>query len=207
VSIAGRLVLTFGAVIALILGVGTHGLIRMRLLNETTIRIADERFSKVQLAQRGVRKLNENSRTALRLFLVADLVEFKGQLAKQTETSGEITELYEIFERRIDTSDERILFGQVKSARTRYIGLRDRAESLLQAGERNGAQSLIEKEVLPSLDGYIAAWNELLDLESRRLDAAAREAAAGYARARLVTMSLFGLAAIIGTFIAVSVIR
>ena len=206
-SIAGRLALTFAAVIALILGVGTHGLIRMRLLNETTIRIADARFSKVRLAQRGVQKLNENSRIALRLFLVADLTEFKGQLARQAETSREITELYQVFEQRIDTSDERILFGQVKSARTRYVGLRDRAESALQAGERSDAQSLMEREVLPSLDGYIAAWSELLDLESRRLDAAAREAAAGYARARLVTIGLFGLAATMGTFIAVAVTR
>jgi diguanylate cyclase (GGDEF)-like protein len=207
VSIAGRLAMTFAAVIALILGVGTHGLIRMHLLNETTIRIADERFSKVRLAQRGVQKLNENSRLALRLFLAPDPTELKRQLVRQTETSREITELYDVFEQRIDADHERILFGQVKSARARYTGLRARAESALRAGERSDAQSLVEREVLPALDSYIAAWNGLLDLESRRLDAAAREAAANYARASFATLWLFGLAAMLGTFVAVVVTR
>jgi hypothetical protein len=34
--------MTFAAVITLILGLGTYGLVRMRLLNEATIRIADD---------------------------------------------------------------------------------------------------------------------------------------------------------------------
>jgi diguanylate cyclase (GGDEF)-like protein len=207
VSIAGRLALTSAAVIALTLGVGTHGLIEMRELNETTIRIAQERFEKVRLAQRGLQKLNENSRVVLHLFMVTDLSEFNRQLVQQTKTSREITELYDLFEQRIDAAEERILFGQVKSARARYAGLRAGAEGALQAGERMAAQSLIEREVLPALDSYIAAWNRLLELESRRLDDATREAAAGYARARLVAIGLFGLAAIIGTFVAVVVTR
>ena len=206
-SIAGRLALTSAAVIALTLGVGTHGLIRMRDLNETTIRITHERFSKVQVAQRGVQKLNENSRVVLHLFMVTDLNEFNRQLARQAETSREITELSALFEQRIDTAEERDLFDQVKSARARYAGLRAGAEGALRAGERIAAQSLIEREVLPALDSYIAAWNGLLDLESRRLDDATREAAAGYARARLVAIGLFGVAAIIGAFVAVVVIR
>jgi diguanylate cyclase (GGDEF)-like protein len=207
VSIAGRLALTSAAVIALTLGVGTHGLIRMRDLNETTIRITHERFSKVRVAQRGVQKLNENSRVVLHLFVVADRNEFNRQLARQAETSREITELCALFEQRIDSAEERDLFDQVKSARARYAGLRAGAEGALQAGERIAAQSLIEREVLPALDSYIAAWNALLDLESRRLDEATREAAAGYARTRLVAIGLFGLAAIIGTFLAVVVTR
>ena len=93
-SIAGRLALTSAAVIALTLGVGTHGLIEMRELNETTIRIAQERFEKVRLAQRGLQKLNENSRVVLHLFMVTDLSEFNRQLVQQTKTSREITELY-----------------------------------------------------------------------------------------------------------------
>jgi hypothetical protein len=90
----------------------------MRDLNETTIRIARERFSKVRVAQRGVQKLNENSRVVLHLFLVADLSEFNRQLARQAEASREITELYQLFEQRIDTAEERDLFDQVNSART-----------------------------------------------------------------------------------------
>jgi serine phosphatase RsbU (regulator of sigma subunit) len=207
VSIAGRLGITFAVMIALILTVGTLGLARMQQLNDATIRIAEERFGKVRRAQEGVRKIDDNARVALHLFTVANLGDFDRQLERQRETSRAITELYQVFEQQLDTDEERELFARIKEARGRYTSVRAQAEEALRAGKRSDAQGLVDNAVLPRLDDYIDAWNQLLDYESQRMEAARRDAEEGYARARALTIGLIALAAGLGAFVAVFMTR
>jgi serine phosphatase RsbU (regulator of sigma subunit)/CHASE3 domain sensor protein len=206
-SITSRLGLAFLVMIALTLGVGALGLARMHQLSETTRSIAVERFGKVQLAERAVALINDNSRVALHLFLVADPAEFDRQLAEQRKTSAEITEIYEQFERQIDSDEERARFDDVLRARSRYVGQRERAEKLLRAADAPGARAVFEQDVLPELEAYILAWNAELALEGRRMEAAASDAAAAYQRARTVTVTLVLVVGAIGLIFAAVAVR
>src|SRR5215472_12148281 len=120
-SIARRLYLTFFVITLLMIGIGDLGLRRMRDLNDTTVRLAVDRFAKVQLAERGVDNINDNSRRALHLFLIEDPKEFDRVLAEQIKTSENITVLYDEFARRLDSDEERQLFAAIIAARARYV--------------------------------------------------------------------------------------
>src|SRR6202044_2684959 len=69
------------------------------------------------------------------------------------------------------------------------------------------AREQLEREVLPELDAYIQAWDALLALEGQRMEAAAREAAASYERARAVTVALILLAAAAAAIFAALTVR
>src|SRR5262249_38066322 len=154
-SIANRLRLAFLAMSVLTLAVGVLGLLRMRELNQTMSALATQRFARVQLAQQGVRKVNQNGRGALHLFLVSDRATFDREMARQRATSFEITEIYENFERSLEGEDEKARFGAIIAARAEYVAKRAAAEEALRAGDRSEALARFERDVLPALDEYI----------------------------------------------------
>jgi serine phosphatase RsbU (regulator of sigma subunit) len=205
--IRSRLSLAFLVMILVTLGVGVLGLLRMREMSQAIHAIAVDRFGKVRLAESAVTKINDNSRLALHLFLVADPAEFEQQVGEQLQTSREITDLYATFSRSIDSEEERRLFEDVLHARSTYTSDRTSAEALLRGGDAKRAREQMEREVLPELDAYIQAWDALLALEGQRMEAAAREAAASYERARAVTVALILLAAAAAAIFAALTVR
>jgi len=206
-SIGARLAIAFTVMIALTLAVGSLGLSRMHALNETTTRLVEDRFGKVRLAQEGVKRINDNARIALRLFLTRDPAEFDRRVKQQLETTHEITRLYDDFKSRIDSDEERAAFDDILAARQDYVDARSRAEAVLRAGGYAEAQSEIETSVLPKLNVYIGAWDRLVLLEGRRMTDAAERAAAVYADVRRLTIGLVALAALLGAFVAFFVTR
>jgi serine phosphatase RsbU (regulator of sigma subunit) len=206
-SITRRLGLAFLVTIAFTLCVGALGLARMRQLSETTHRIGVDRFGKVQLAEHAVEMINENSRVALHLFLVADPTEFDRQVAEQERTSHEISDLYAAFTRQLDSDDERTIFDWVLRARSHYVTERQKAEKLLRVGDSAAARAVFERDVLPELDAYIDAWNRLLALEGRRMEAAAVEAAESYENARVTTIALVLLIGALAVLFAAVTVR
>ncbi len=206
-SIAHRLRLAFLVMSVLTLAVGALCISRMHELNQATAKIAGHHLAKVRLAQTGVRKVHENGRSALHLFLIRDPRTFDEELAEQGATSREISEIYAQFEHLLDADDERALFGAITAARARYRSTRAEAEEVLRTGDRQRALTKFEHEVLPALDEYIDDWDVLLELEGRRANEAAVNAATSYARARAVTLALTGIALVLGMGVAFFVTR
>jgi methyl-accepting chemotaxis protein len=205
-TIGRRLAIGFAVVIGVTILITLVGLGTMRGMNRATEELR-VRYARVALAQRGVALINENARLALRLFVVADAVEYDRQVAAQAERSRVITSLYSTFERELDSNDERELFRRVLEARNAYTTQRASAEIVLRSSQRAAAQQAFDVDVLPKLVAYVAAWEALLTYEGDRMRVAEDAAAQAYVEARRDAFVLLLVAALGGTAAAIIIAR
>lgn len=189
-----QLRLTFLLMTSLTLGIGWVGLARMRQLNEVTVDIALRRWQRVRLAEQGVARIDENARTSMRLFVIADAAEFDRQIVNQVTRSKELRDVYDQFEKQIDTDEERRLFMNIRSTLASYTQRRSEAESILRSGYRDESRLAFETDVTPSLKACIDAWEVLLRYEGQRMEEVVHDATRTYERSRAITLSLIGAA-------------
>jgi serine phosphatase RsbU (regulator of sigma subunit) len=204
-SIGRRLGTAFLVTTLLTLCIGIAGLRLGQAIHDTTERVA-ARVARVHLAERGVKLTNDNSRRAFHLFLLRGQ-QFDKEAAVQWQTSREITALHQELERTLDSEQERVLFATISGAREKYLLRRSAAEKLLQDGDREAAQALFEDDVLPQLEAYMAAWDDLLGFEVQGMNDAVEDASRVYARTKGLMFALIAVVVLLGLSVSVVVTR
>jgi serine phosphatase RsbU (regulator of sigma subunit) len=205
--IAVRLGAAFAVVVALAGALGWLWIASAQGFQSTTRDIAEDRFAKVVIAERGVALVNENARLAIHLFALADPAEFDRDVQAQAARSAEITAVYEQFERAMNSNDERVLFDAVKAMRQQYVDRRAEAERELRAGDHDAARTRFDRSVAPALAAYIGAWDAVLAFESHAVGDAAAAAAARADRAKRLARALVLAALVVGVAVAAHTIR
>ncbi len=198
-SVAFFLMATFTAL------VGALGLLRLHDLDATLEVITSDRFHKLEMARRGVELIEENARLATLIF-IGDPAQADTQLAIQQRRSADITALYKQFDDAIDSPAERAAFELVKTRRATYVEHRARLEEALQRGATE-ARTAFQRDVLPELLEYLAAWDALVRLESERVQEAVHVAEDSYTHARQITLLLVLTTFLLGLLVTLFILR
>jgi len=205
--IAAKLALAFGALIAIMAGIGGISLSRMAAINDKLETVVGVRWSQVRLTEKAVARVNENARITMEYFLVADRAAFDRLVTRQDENKAEITRLVDEIERGLEIEKGKTLLAAVKQARVPYVDSFTRARKLLDDGKREEATSVVTHEMVPYLAGFVAAWDAFVVFESEQMEAAARDSAATHAAARGLVLALLVLAVVGGGITAFVVTR
>ena len=125
--------------------------------------------------------------------------QFAPQIAATTSL---ISSLQSRVETGLSTPQSRELFAEIGRNRAAYLESRSQALKLKDAGKRDDAIAMVQSDMGPKLDRYLASIGKLVDVERSGIDAVARgvEARASGARAVILAIALSALA--LGALIA-----
>jgi len=206
-SIGTRLALSFGSLIAVLVGVGWLGLDRMAQINGNLDAIVQKRWAKVQLVQSALARVNDNSRITMEFFLVKEKSDFERLAARQDDNKREITGLMEKIESGLEFEKGRALFAAVKESRVPYVESFTRAKNLLLESKQEEATAVVTREMVPRLAAFQKAWEAFVAFQHDLMDESARESAAAYRSARNLVSLLIALGLAFAVLTAVAVTR
>ncbi len=207
-DIRQQLVVAFGLLITILIGIGYLGLSRMDQINSNLDAVLGRQWSTLQLSREALRYSTRNSRITMQIFFLKDKRVIDPLLTTRAENTRKISELVTRIELLCDSSEDRRLLAAVKDARTPYVASYLRALHLLVDEKKpEEARTIMAQETTPALFKYHDAWENFVQFQMDDMDRAAKESRAHYAKTRAVVLALIGFAVILAASIAVSVTR
>jgi len=208
-KIGTRLALGFGVIVAVLMGAGWLNLSRMSQMNASMNLAIGTRWPAVKLSAEALRKVNENSRITLEIFVRSNRSEIVQLLARQDENKKLIGELVKEIEGRSNDDRSKTLIGEVKTKRAPYVDAFTRARQLLLADKREQAVMVATNEMIPKLAEFQAAWAAFVAHQDDLMGEAGHQSHRAYLSARTVVLCLIVataiLAGLLGLFVSRSI--
>ncbi|WP_304442165.1 methyl-accepting chemotaxis protein, partial [Macromonas nakdongensis] len=123
------------------------------------------------------------------------------------ETTQRINEVQKTLEAEISSSEGKALLAKVSQLRGSYIAARKTFFEALKAEELDGASRLLSDQLLPAANAYMAAQEELVQLQHRFVDEFSGQARAEVDRAVLIVLGLSVAALLFGVAVAIALGR
>jgi len=175
-KISTRLMLAFGLLGLLIALVGGVGLWTMSAVNAQATTALRDRYPKVQRFH-AIKADNELIARALRnALLMTDAGEIAQQLATVAQASKRVDDQVTALKAIMSTPAGIAIFARLDAARNDYDVLRDKDVALIKGGQLDEARTLLMKDVRPKQLAYMAVADELIELGSKLMGAAADQA-------------------------------
>ncbi len=198
-----RLGLSFGFLIAILLGTAYLTLDRMHRMNVSVEGTLNESLLELQLGQEALRYSSENSRITMQVFLVQRQEIIDELLARRAENTRKISALVAALEAKCQAGEEKQLLETLKQTRTPYVNSYLRAlHLLLKEKNKAAAVEVMVQDTTPALFRYHAAWDEFLQFQKEQVRVASEQSEQHYTTARrlmLVFIMIMGmLAGVIG---------
>jgi len=198
-----RLGIAFGLLVAILIGIGCLGLMRMDQINAKREEMLGRRWTKQQLARQALAYSTRNSRITMEIFLLQDKRVIDPLLKSRAENTQKISELVAKLETQGDSPEEKRLLAAVKDTRTPYRASYMRALHLLvDEGKQDAARAIMVQETTPALFKYHSAWDNFMQFQMDQMDKAANDSRAHYRRTRAIVLLLIVLAVIVAAAIA-----
>jgi len=206
-TIAARLGLGFGAVIALLILVSILGLNRLASLNDGTKLIAGDRWAKASQAHDIVRHTSQIAVALRNMMLSNNREDIAKQKERIMESRRTIAEHVEKLKQSVTLPKGKEILAQVLAEREKYIAGQDRLIEIIEQGRPEDARRYLNDELRPVLGRYQSALDSFARFQSELVDAAGREAQQSYEWARALTMGMVLGALAIATLLAMWIIR
>ncbi len=200
-KLAVRLSLGFGIVLALLVAIAAVAVVSLHHGQARSYSVAESlRRAGVAEQWRGLTMINV-SRT-LAIAKSGNNAALKAYFEPRIkQTSGEISILQKQLEAEASADGTSSRFESVAAKRQRYVATRDAAFKLLDAGDSSVA-GLVENQLLPSSEAYIAAVTDFGRYERQRAEDMVAEGDAQAAAARGVAISMAAASILTGMFTA-----
>src|SRR2546423_146189 len=144
-----KLILAFGLLIAIVVGVGLIGLRHVRADAELE-RIVDARWDKVQLSRQAQGYSNLNNRVTMQIFLLESDNEINPLLSESAKNSEKISSLIETLRSKVEAPEELQLLNAIEEKRTPYQQSYRRVLRLLIDDKKPAeARAVMTQEALP----------------------------------------------------------
>ena len=199
--------ITFGCLVALLIGVGWMGLSRMQQINASLNEILNRDVAKLQLANEVVFYVNSNYRLTTTLVLMKH--QGSGDVEWYPPRRMENRAKIELNEQKIKnlarSAKEKELLDKIEQAgalSTRSVS--EIVDLLRQAGDESAARAHMAENTIPLLNNYRDAWNDFIQYEEAEIAEARARNEANYTSTR--RLSMFLVLAAIGIAIGMAVI-
>jgi two-component system sensor histidine kinase/response regulator len=203
-----QLVIAFGALIGILLGIGWLGQSRMSLMNENIKEIADHRWAKVQLAREALSYSALNSRITMQIFILDDRKTVESLLEQRATNTEMISALLKKIDAGLDSEREKERVAAIRTSRAPYVESYKRALNLLlDEDQPEAGRKMMAEVVTPNLIAYHKAWEDFVAFEGDRMDEARGDAETYYFAARRLVLLLLTLALILACAVAIFVTR
>lgn len=206
-KIGTRLILGFGLIMLLLLGVGGYALRVIDDLHVKTDMLVKENITNTAEANEVISNINLIGR-ALRNLYIDDKKKYWDEEFKRIEESRMlIKESVEKLDKAFKDDASRASFKLVADIRPQYIELTNAYMDMLKKGEMEKAQIMIFGDLRKVQREYLKAIGDLIDQQTKLAEKTG-EAAANEAEGALMLISiLIGVALVFSALIAVLIIR
>ncbi|HEY0970098.1 MAG TPA: methyl-accepting chemotaxis protein [Gemmatimonadales bacterium] len=196
--VRARLSLAFAAMQLVLIVVGVSGVLRLRDSYTVTREATGPAWARTVAATALARAVNDGARAKLTLFAVADpALRARATDAVAAARTG-INAAYVTLDSLVVDSAGLATLERVKAARVVHAAAFDSSAALRDVGLDSLAQHYLTSAVLPSLDGYLGAIEELMEQQGHRMEASGLAAADAYTTGRRDAIVLSVAAALLG---------
>ena len=206
-TVAKRLALGFGVMVALLVAMFFLGIQRLGEVNRALDEIVNGKWLKVGLLQEGLAGVNEIGLGARDLAMAASK---EARLeAKERILAGRagIGKAWETLKPLLDQPKGKELFQQILESRAQYIENQNQAIRLVEEGRPEEARGFIAGEFRRTAGEYRRRVNALVAFQGELMDRSGQDAAALYRESRLLMIGMVLLALFFAFFVAVWIIR
>jgi methyl-accepting chemotaxis protein len=191
-TVATRLMIGFGIMVILMLGVVAFSTAQLAALNDEVGILANDRVPKLYIAQKWVASVLQSARHMRNVFVLETKEEIREELVLLHDTKRERKEYLDQLTKIMTSGDERAAVTHVAEVRSIYIPDEDHFLELAEAGEFAKAKTLMLQKARPEQLQYIEALYKLIDLESTLVKHQDAKAAETYKQARTLLFTFGG---------------
>ena len=208
-TLPGRIVLGFVSLLLLTLLLGVLALWRINSINQNVVNVATNSVPSIVILNRAIQSNFDATRSIRRLILaLADAqpgATIDDSRFREARAAGD--RAGHDYQSLIFDAEDRRLFTVATAARDAYLAKADRALELLRTGKIDAARTVMRDEVDPGLEACLTAFNEAVDYNAAVADAQVQDARRNVARSYAVVGATLAVAAVLGSLIALAIIR
>jgi methyl-accepting chemotaxis protein len=201
-KLGARLAAGFGLVFALMVAMIALAVARLTGLSEISDRIAGKEWVKAQAVHVIDAATRTNARMTMELFFTSD----KDRINRIHETlesnRTKVDNALESLDRLVDTPDAKPLLATIRERRAAFLDSFRATIKLLEAGKREEASKLLIGEALPAVDALQEPVKQMVELQSKLVDAGGVEIQRGIESGRLLMFAMGSIAALLGALFA-----
>ena len=205
-----KLEITFGCLVALLVGVGWLGLSRMGEINSSVNGILNQGVVKAQLADQALFYANSNFRMVTTLILMKRVSrnDIAVYAPKREENRAQIALIKKQIRDLPSTPEEIQLLDKINQAGALSSkSVYEVVDLLRQPGKENEAHVFMAEKTIPLLNQYRSAWNAFIQYEESEISDARAKSEANYIAARNLSISVILAAILLALVIAAIAIR
>lgn len=187
-KIASRSLLCFGILVAIVLCIGSFGLIQLSVMRQAELSTETNSIPSLLEANNIALQITRTRVEVLRMFSTSDASEISASQRKLDEIGKAVTAAFERYQQSLIASDEeRITFEALRTAYGEYTVTSKKMLGMIASGQVDDARNLQQGE----MRALIAKMNErieaLLDINLRAVKASSVESELTYSRSKVIT--------------------
>jgi methyl-accepting chemotaxis protein len=206
-KISYKLMLSFSAVVALLLVLAGYAFVQMQLLNGQTQHTRNMLYPKTVLAHTIKDELGEMARNMRDVLLNDDAAFLAKEYANIDESTAIIGASLDKIDKLVETDAERALLVQVVSTRKKFVDARNHFLELARERKIEEGQALLFSEVRPLQLSYFDELDNFIGMQEKAMDAASSNTAATVAQAIKLIIGLALAAVVFSVFITIRTSR
>ena len=201
-KLGARLAAGFGVVFALMVAMIALAIARFTGLSEISDRIASKEWVKAQAVHVIDAATRTNARMTMELFFTSDTDRI-GRIHETLESNRtKVDNALESLDRLVDGPDAKALLARIKERRAAFLDSFRATIKLLEGGKRDEASKLLMGETLPAVDALQEPVKQMVELQSRLVDAGGVEIQRGIESGRFVMFAMGSVVALLGALFA-----
>jgi len=206
-KISTRLTLGFTVMCVLIALLGVVSVAKVRHIGSEFDDVMKDGYPKVA-ALTDIALANAANARALRdLALVDGAAAQKLPLDELTANAKLINDRFKTLNDTVTSPEGKAQLAKVAEARAAYAIPRDKVRNLAKAGDKAGATAALYAELHPAQLKYQAAVEEFVALQEKQMHTAGDEVGSALASSTATVLSLVGVALLLGTLMALWIVR
>ena len=190
-KIGTRLLAGFGVAVFIIVVLNIISISNLGALDNDINDIVKDKFPKTVWANQIIDAINENSRVIRNVFITDDPSVKEKELDRFTKIGETISSRTDSLERTIKTDEGKTLLAKLNSVRyDEYLPTRQKMLSILEAGDKVTATSMLFGEFREAQRKYMAAADAIIEYQKSLLHEAGVEADDTYSFVTMLTIIL-----------------
>jgi len=206
-SVAGRLALALGAVIAIFGAAITLSIARLSSLNEAGNVLANERLARLVLVDDWINEVNKSMRATRNMLLMDERSKIQEQLDKVHNTLDARTHLIERLKASVHGPEELALLQDIEAARAANIPNENVFLKQIEAGEFKEARATLLDRARPTQLAMMASLEKMAEFERTQAKSQADFMTANYQQSRSLLLVICVVALAVAMLLGYLLIR
>lgn len=206
-KIGARLMMGFSLVFVLMVAIVAIGYYQLNNIDDKLDRIVNVNNAKIVQSNSMIDSVHIVSSVVRSMVLLEDAAAKQKEKEKIDEARNQYDKAEQKFEALLNTEEEKALFSKTKQMKEQTRAINDKIIELAMANKREEATSMLLGEVNAKITAWQDSLRELNNFAGTRTQMRYDEASKSADRARILSITLGGMAIILGLIIAVLITR